>query len=573
MIKKIKWYGEIPTESKSWLSFVVQNGMGYEYDDINRPSKIIVTSDDNNGSITDSIQLKLEKNNTIEKRSAIVKFYQDGGNTLFYKVSQKKGHVKVPTKTELRLKENINKAIVINPKEVNCEFDTKTLSFTADFTYNEVNEKYTIGYYADTEEAYEDLTETITSDTKTVNDVNLFTWSSDNGSISNGVLSLNKNTNKEKAKTYNVTVSYSGVNDTASVIQGVEPPPKPKTKYFEIVTNLKNAVVEFSNADKSFTKTATTVSDNDKYKARIEIEEPLIQQYGAIYGKITNNLPEEIKRNPQIGIKLPNGSNYETNISRNNYEFIGGNLNVLVHTTLDVTKYSYEGNNSEIQPDSSLEITFKTIETQEAIGYKCSLDKHVLPDEMIEDNMTNSFNSFIKNDAIVLHVKPNDGETERSRVILFNTEEINGVTKTATLTLTQMPNFDNIKNRRFVCYFQTKLTDDVGLSLRDNVKSYIITYKLNGETKVIKKSGNEFILIEEDNNRVVFAQLEIPYSNNMENFTFRVENIVLGKDLEKLVNTSFSHEKFDDDTNSWHVINDEIHLKDNITYVLVSALQ
>jgi hypothetical protein len=59
----------------------------------------------------------------------------------------------------------------------------------------------------------------------------------------------------------------------------------------------------------------------------------------------------------------------------------------------------------------------------------------------------------------------------------------------------------------------------------------------------------------------------------MENFTFRVENIVLGKDLEKLVNTSFSHEKFDDDTNSWHVINDEIHLKDNITYVLVSALQ
>ncbi len=38
-------------------------------------------------------------------------------------------------------------------------------------------------------------------------------------------------------------------------------------------------MVEFSSMIRIFTKTATTVSDNDKYKARLRIEEPLVQQY------------------------------------------------------------------------------------------------------------------------------------------------------------------------------------------------------------------------------------------------------------------------------------------------------
>lgn len=571
MIKKIKWYGEIPTESKSWLSFVVQNGLGYEYDDMNRPSKIIVSSDDNNGSITDSIQLKLEKNNTIERRSAIVKFYQDGGNTLFYKVSQKKGHVKIPVKEETRLKEYVNKAIVIKPKESNCEFDTKYLTFTANFTYNEVNEIYTIGYYADTEEAYEELKETVTSKTKSVEDVNLFTWATDNGNITNGVLSLNKNTNKEKAKTYNVTVSYSGVNDTSTITQGVEPPPKPKTKYFEVITNVENANVEFSNSDKTFTKSVTAVNDNGKYKARIELEEALIQQYGAIYGKVTNMLPEDVRQNPKIGIKLPKDNDFQTNITQRNYEFIGKDVNVLVHTTVDVTKHIYEGNNAEIQPNSSITITSKVNEVQEKVGYKCSLDNYVLPDEMIEEKTSNSFTSYIKNDVVVFHIKPNNGETERSRVILFKTEEINGVSATATFTLTQYPDFDNIKNRKFICFFQTKFKADMGDDLISDVHSYTITYKLNGETRVVKRPKNDFILTDEQNNRILFAQIDIPYSNNMENYKFEVENILLGKDVDSQLNTTFVHEEFNDDTSSWHVINGDIHLKDNFTYVLVSG--
>lgn len=571
MIKKIKWYGEIPTESKSWLSFVVQNGLGYEYDDMNRPSKIIVSSDDNNGSITDSIQLKLEKNNTIERRSAIVKFYQDGGNTLFYKVSQKKGHVKIPVKEETRLKEYVNKAIVIKPKEGKCEFDTKSLTFTANFTYNEVNEIYTIGYYADTEESYEELKETVTSNTKSVEDVNLFTWATDNGNITNGVLSLNKNTNKEKAKTYNVTVSYSGVNDTATVTQGVEPPPKPKTKYFEVITNVENANVEFSNNNKTFTKTVTAVNDNGKYKARIELEENLIQQYGAIYGKVTNALPADVRQTPKIGIKLPKDNDFQTNITQRNYEFIGKDVNVLVHTTVDVTKHIYEGNNSEIQANSSITITSKVNEVQEKVGYKCSLDNYVLPDEMIEEKTSNSFTSYIKNDVVVFHIKPNNGETGRSRVILFKTEEINGVSATATFTLTQYPDFDNIKNRKFICFFQTKFKADMGDELISDVHSYTITYKLNGETRVVKKTKNDFILTDEQNNRILFAQIDIPYSNNMENYKFEVENILLGKDVDSQLNTTFVHEEFNDDTSSWHVINGDIHLKDNFTYVLVSG--
>lgn len=49
MAEKVKWYGEISSEYISWLSFAVQEGKGYEYNDMNRPSKIIVTADDNDG--------------------------------------------------------------------------------------------------------------------------------------------------------------------------------------------------------------------------------------------------------------------------------------------------------------------------------------------------------------------------------------------------------------------------------------------------------------------------------------------------------------------------------------------
>ena len=62
MRKKIRWYGVIPKSAWSWLSFVVQDGKGYEYNAKERPTKIIVTSDDNDGKIPDNIHLKVEKN-------------------------------------------------------------------------------------------------------------------------------------------------------------------------------------------------------------------------------------------------------------------------------------------------------------------------------------------------------------------------------------------------------------------------------------------------------------------------------------------------------------------------------
>ena len=259
MTEKVKWYGEIPSEYISWLSFAIQEGKGYEYNDMNRPSKIIVTADDNDGISPEDIFFDVKENSTADERSAIVKFYQDGGKQAEFLVLQAVGHVKIQTKEETRFKEYIDKQIVISPKTTNCTFQATSATFTATFSYKEVNDKYQIGYYADTKEPYEDFVESVTSETKSISDVTKFDWSSDNGSsITNGNLTFNENTDRVNPKTYNVSVTYSGVSDTAVVTQGTD------DSFVEYIvrTNLNGATATFTeNGETLATSNVTDSGD------------------------------------------------------------------------------------------------------------------------------------------------------------------------------------------------------------------------------------------------------------------------------------------------------------------------
>lgn len=254
MTKKVEWHGTIPNEAQSWLTFSNQSDKGYEYNKYF--TEITASTDDNSGSITDEIKFNVKKNNTLHNRTAKVHFRQKGGKRAIYKVTQAVGHIKIQTNEETRFKEYIDKQIVISPTATSCTFQETATTFTATFSYKEINDKYQIGYYADTKEPYEDFVESITSKTKSITDVTKFDWSSDNGSIKDGKLTFNKNTDRVNPKTYNVSVTYSGVSATAVVTQGRD------DSFVEYIvrTNLKGATATFTENGETLVTSVVTDS-------------------------------------------------------------------------------------------------------------------------------------------------------------------------------------------------------------------------------------------------------------------------------------------------------------------------
>ena len=241
---KVEWKGIIPEEARSWLSFSIQRGLGYEYNSTQKPYEIIVSSDDNNGINTDEIFFDIETNENVEPRSAIVTFYQSKGKIAKYLVKQAVGHIKVFEKQEIISNgDKTETSIVISPKKINCNYDDTSVAFNATFSYKELSYLYNHYYYADTKEKVKELFRTITSDTKTISDVNQFTWSSDNGTITNGLLKFNKNSDRDHSKIYNVSVSYLGQTDNAIVTQGAD------NSFVEYIvrTNIQDAMAIFKD--------------------------------------------------------------------------------------------------------------------------------------------------------------------------------------------------------------------------------------------------------------------------------------------------------------------------------------
>lgn len=374
MRKKIRWYGVIPKSAWSWLSFVVQDGKGYEYNAKERPTKIIVTSDDNDGKIPDDIHLKVEKNGEPNERTATVTFHQDGGKKIPFTVKQDIGHVKIKTGDLNKLKEYVDERMEIIPKTAACNYNDTTFSFTAKFTYKEVYDHYELGCFADNPlELYEDFVATITSDTFVKSSQDDFTWSSDNGStISGGVLTFPTNTDKENDKTYNVSVSYKIENqdfvskvasDNAVLTQGAD------SRYanYTLRTNLKGATVTFrQNGEVLSSVTASNSNDGSLY--------PYIAVCNAMIGNAVsvdvNGSENEVKT-------------YSINVTPNTWETWNTNKNktlngIVVNSTCTTSKNDFS-QNSHTYGDGEFNavIVIPRKETVDDAAYKATLPNGV----------------------------------------------------------------------------------------------------------------------------------------------------------------------------------------------------
>lgn len=335
---KVEWKGIIPEEARKWLSFSIQIGKDYDYNPSQRPYEIIVSSDDNDGINPDEIYFDVETNNTANERTTNVIFTQKKGKTLKYLVKQNVGHVKVFDKQETESNGEITDAsITIKPKTVNCKYDDTSTAFNATYTYKEVSYVYRYYYYADTKEKIKELFKKVISDTKTIDNVSKFTWKSDNGTIQNGLLKFDKNTDRNNVKTYNVTVSYSGISDTATVTQGVD------DSFIEYIvrTNIKDATAVFSDNGTTLTSMKLTNSSDSS-----------LNPYIAKFNTHESNTLSVTINGDKNEITV-----YNLNVSPKNWD---GNLNDTIDVTVNSTyrkEFDDFSNNTKLYPTKVYDIT------------------------------------------------------------------------------------------------------------------------------------------------------------------------------------------------------------------------
>ena len=219
MNKKVEWYGEIPADIK-WLTFADQRNKGYEYNKYF--TEITASTDDNGGSITDEIKFNVTKNNTLQKRYAIVNFRQRGGKPATYKVSQKEGtqHNRLPVIDYDTLK------LSVTPDGKNIGWDSTSYTFSSVANYDNV-----VYWYVDENDPKDkehEVSRTPTSYTVT----NESTWTSKTSGVnvgSNGNFTFESNTSANY-KTITVSATYTkdghSVSDDGSVRQGLSGEPQ-----------------------------------------------------------------------------------------------------------------------------------------------------------------------------------------------------------------------------------------------------------------------------------------------------------------------------------------------------------
>ena len=219
MNKKVEWYGEIPADIK-WLTFADQRNKGYEYNKYF--TEITASTDDNGGSITDEIKFNVTKNNTLQKRYAIVNFRQRGGKPATYKVSQKEGtqHNRLPVIDYDTLK------LSVTPDGKNIGWDSTSYTFSSVANYDNV-----VYWYVDENDPKDkehEVSRTPTSYTVT----NESTWTSKTSGVnvgSNGNFTFESNTSANY-KTITVSATYTkdghSVSDDGSVRQGLSEEPQ-----------------------------------------------------------------------------------------------------------------------------------------------------------------------------------------------------------------------------------------------------------------------------------------------------------------------------------------------------------
>lgn len=217
MAKKIEWYGSIPDEAKSWLTFSDQSEKGYEYNKYF--TEITASTDDNGGSINDAIGFNIAKNNTLQPRYATVLFRQKWDKKAYCKVTQKGVRPPVIDYETLKLS--------VTPEKEDIKWNVTSYTFSAVANYENV-----VYWYIDENDPKDkehEVSRTPTSVTVT-NDSDCH-WTS-NPSVVNvgkGNFTFKSNTSTS-SKTITVSATYTkdghSVSADGSVIQGLSDEPQ-----------------------------------------------------------------------------------------------------------------------------------------------------------------------------------------------------------------------------------------------------------------------------------------------------------------------------------------------------------
>ena len=223
MAKKIEWYGSIPDEAKSWLTFSDQSEKGYEYNKYF--TEITASTDDNGGSINDAIGFNIAKNNTLQPRYTTVLFRQKWDKKAYCKVTQKeasKQH-RDPVIDYDTLK------VSVTPEKEDIKWNVTSYTFNAVANYENV-----VYWYIDENDPKDkehEFSRTPTSYTVT-NDSNCL-WTSKTSGVnvgsSKGNFTFESNTSTS-AKTITVSATYTlddhSVSADGSIIQGLSEEPQ-----------------------------------------------------------------------------------------------------------------------------------------------------------------------------------------------------------------------------------------------------------------------------------------------------------------------------------------------------------
>lgn len=223
MAKKIEWYGSIPDEAKSWLTFSDQSDKGYEYNKYF--TEITASTDDNGGNIPDKIGFNVAKNTTSNSRNATVHFRQKWGKTATCKVSQKEAN----KQNRLPVIDYETLKLSVTPDGENIGWDSTSYTFTAVANYEKV--EYWYVDENDPKDKEHEISRTPTSVTVT-NDSDCH-WTSKTSGVnvgsSKGNFTFESNTSANY-KTITVSATYTkdghSVSDDGSVIQGLTEEPQ-----------------------------------------------------------------------------------------------------------------------------------------------------------------------------------------------------------------------------------------------------------------------------------------------------------------------------------------------------------
>lgn len=222
MAKKIEWYGSIPDEAKSWLTFSDQSDKGYEYNKYF--TEITASTDDNGGSIIDTIGFNIAKNNTSQPRYATVLFRQKFDKQAYCKVTQKEAskQYRDPVIDYETLK------VSVTPEKEDIKWNVTSYTFSAVANYENV-----VYWYIDENDPKDkehEFSRTPTSYTVT-NDSNCL-WTSKTSGVnvgSNGNFTFESNTSSNP-KTITVSATYTkdghSVSADGSIIQGLSEEPQ-----------------------------------------------------------------------------------------------------------------------------------------------------------------------------------------------------------------------------------------------------------------------------------------------------------------------------------------------------------